>query len=92
MIDDINFSRVTSGNIDDDAANVIMQVEEWFNARTDQLNTIVQMPAEATVQIGEVNLDSESDIRAFKLGVIASLTVLGKFPLSISTTSTEEDE
>ena len=92
MLDNVDLEPVQSTNIDDDTANIIMQLQEWFNAKTDQLNMILNLPDKAVIKLGNLDIEGDHDKKMFKAGVLASLSIIGKFPVTMTVNEHTEDD
>lgn len=89
MLEKLNLERVESADIDDDTANILMQLEQWFQSKIDSLQTVSQVPESASIVIGDIEITESRDKMMFRTGVSVALSVLGKFPITL--TDNKED-
>ena len=92
MLDSLDLERVESANIDADTANIIMQLQEWFNAKTDQLNMVLDIPDNTVIVLNDFKIEDDHDKKMFKAGVVASLSIIGKFPVTMTINEHTEDD
>ena len=79
---DIDIEPAESACINEDAAKIIMQLEAWFEARTDKLQEIARCDTDK-IKINEFENNNPDFINGFKAGLLASVEVMGKFPVNV---------
>ncbi len=79
----LNTERVESASVNEDAANIILQLETWSQARIDRLREIGKSDVEE-LHVGDVKISDPEFISGFKAGLLISINVMGDFPVSIS--------
>lgn len=93
----LDISRCEEAMIDTDTANIIMQLQEWFNARCDQLQMMANAPASTTFSIqgpdgDALDIDDKNVAKGIRIGARMALNVLGEFPVSIHNNQGNHDE
>ena len=79
---ELDIERAESAYINEDAANIIMQLEAWFESRTDKLQEIAKKDIDK-IRINGVENNNPDFINGFKAGLIAAVEVMGKLPVNI---------
>lgn len=79
---DLDLEPAESASVNEDAAKIIMQIEAWFESRTDMLQEIAKNDA-GKIQINGVENDNPDFIRGFKAGLVAAVHTMGKFPVTV---------
>lgn len=90
----IETARQRVGAISDEAYNIILQAEAWFNSRKDHLSGVLLHAQEegTQLQVGETTIDNEDIRLGFALGIQVALTVFGNWPISINESETDQDD
>lgn len=79
-----SFELKESGLANEDGAQLILQCESWFQARTDLLNeTAEHMKTCQSVDLGGVEITDPKVIKGMRHGLLIALSLLGKFPLKV---------
>ncbi|MCH1926896.1 hypothetical protein L9G74_18930 [Shewanella sp. C32] len=79
---DLDLTREDSAFVNEQAAKVVMQLQEWFNARRDHLTGIAQHDAEV-IKIGDKEIDDPEFISGFRFGLKFAMHFFGEMPISI---------
>ena len=79
---DLDIEPVESACINEDAAKIIIQLEAWFEARTDKLQEIARCDPD-TIRVNDVENSNPDFISGFKAGLLTSIEVIGKFPVNV---------
>ncbi len=80
---DLDLEPLESACINEDAAKIIMQLEAWFESRTDQLQEIARCETDK-IRINDLETSNPEFINGFKAGLLASVEVMGEFPVNVS--------
>lgn len=80
---ELNTDRVENAIVNEDAANMILQLETWYQARIDRLREIGKSDVQE-LQVGDVTTSDPQFIRGFKAGLLVSINVMGEFPIGFS--------
>ncbi|NJI82863.1 hypothetical protein [Shewanella sp. Iso12] len=81
-VNDLDLTPEDSACVNESAAKVIMQLQEWFSARRDHLTGIAEHDSKK-IQIGDQIIDDPDFIRGFRFGLKFSMHFLGELPISI---------
>lgn len=79
---DLDLEPAESACINEDAAKIFMQLEAWFESRTDKLQEIAKNDVE-TIRINDTESSNPDFINGFKAGLITAVQVMGKFPVNV---------
>ncbi len=79
---DLNIERSESAHVNEDAANIIIQLEAWFESRTDKLQEIAKNDVD-TIRINDTENNNPDFINGFKAGLITAVQVMGEFPVNV---------
>ncbi|AMO58150.1 hypothetical protein GZ77_20665 [Endozoicomonas montiporae] len=79
---DLDLESVEEASINEDAAKIIMQLEAWFESRTDKLQEIARSQPD-TVKINDFENSNPDFINGFKAGLVAAVEVMRKFPVNV---------
>lgn len=91
---DVDTKRCRFGTMSDEAANVIMQAEAWFNSRKDHLTEVIghAKKPDTKLQVGDQTIDDDRVRLGLAIGLEIALQVFGEWPISIVQNETDEDE
>lgn len=79
-----SFEQKENGLANEDCAQLILQCESWFQARTDLLNeTAEHMKTCQSVELGGIEITDPKVIKGMRNGLLIAVTLLGKFPLKV---------
>lgn len=79
-----SFKQKESGLANEDGAQLILQCESWFQARTDLINqTAEQMKTCQCIELGDLEITDPNVIKGMRYGLLTAITLLGKFPLKV---------
>ena len=79
---DLDLEPAKTACINEDAAKIIMQLEEWFESRTDKLQEIARCKTDKIRINGSENSNPDF-INGFKAGLLISAEIMGKFPVNV---------
>lgn len=89
----IDIERVKSASVSHEAANIITQLESWFDAKRDSLLSLRKYFSEAdVVDLNGEKITDEIKIRWMGIGVAIAIDQLGTLPISQYPSEPEDDD
>ena len=84
----LDFSTISSASVSDETAQLLMQIEEVYQNRKDQLGQILTLLKKTKrIKLNEIEIEDPDVVKGISIGISIANNIMGDFPAKICSAS-----